>query len=185
MMPEPAAQCRISPEEKEKASAVAAMAANTFEEAKLLSPPQKSPLMSPGGVVQPLELPENGSEGPGQEDSSLDNVTIPELAEELNNIEREKEPAVPMSNSRLILKLADGGGKTTSAGPAKMTGRFVLVQTSEGKLIAIPASSLVAGDPPPPRASSAPPTPAERQTDILPTRPASVETQLRAGEEKT
>ena len=105
MMPEPAAQCRISPEEKEKASAVAAMAANTFEEAKLLSPPQKSPLMSPGGVVQPLELPENGSEGPGQEDSSLDNVTIPELAEELNNIEREKEPAVPMSNSRLILKV--------------------------------------------------------------------------------
>ena len=57
-----------------------------------------------------------------------------------------------------------------------MTGRFVLVQTSEGKLIAIPASSLVAGDPPPPRASSAPPTPAERQTDLLPTRPASVDT---------
>ena len=57
-----------------------------------------------------------------------------------------------------------------------MTGRFVLVQTSEGKLIAIPASSLVAGDPPPPRASSAPPTPVERQTDLLPTRPASVDT---------
>ena len=65
-----------------------------------------------------------------------------------------------------------------------MTGRFVLVQTAEGKLIAIPASSLVAGEPPPPRASSAPPTPAERPTDILPTRPASVETQLRPGEEK-
>lgn len=56
-----------------------------------------------------------------------------------------------------------------------MTGRFVLVQTSEGKLIAIPASSLVAGEPPP-RASSAPPTPAERQTDLLPIRPASVDT---------
>ena len=63
-----------------------------------------------------------------------------------------------------------------------MTGRFVLVQTAEGKLIAIPASSLVAGEPPPPRASSAPPTPGERQTDLLPTRPASVETQHRAGE---
>ena len=65
-----------------------------------------------------------------------------------------------------------------------MTGRFVLVQTAEGKLIAIPASSLVAGEPPPPRASSAPPTPGERQTDLLPTRPASVDTQHqhRAGE---
>ena len=65
-----------------------------------------------------------------------------------------------------------------------MTGRFVLVQTAEGKLIAIPASSLVAGEPPPPRASSAPPTPGERQTDLLPTRPASVDTQHRAGEER-
>ena len=63
-----------------------------------------------------------------------------------------------------------------------MTGRFVLVQTAEGKLIAIPASSLVAGEPPPPRASSAPPTPGERQTDLRPTRPASVDTQHRVGD---
>ena len=110
MMPEPAAQCRISPEEKEKASAVAAIAANNFQEAKLLSPPKMmsphgSPLMSPGPVIQPLDLPENGSEVPVEEDSSLDNVTIPELAEELPNVEREKEPSVPISNSRLILKV--------------------------------------------------------------------------------
>ena len=115
MMPEPAAQCRISPEEKEKASAVAAIAANNFQEAKLLSPPKMmsphgSPLMSPGPVIQPLDLPENGSEVPVEEDSSLDNVTIPELAEELPNVEREKEPPVPISNSRLILKV-----RTTSA----------------------------------------------------------------------
>merc|ERR1719219_57248 len=187
MLPEPAAQCKISPEEKEKASAVAAVAATNFEEGKLLSPPkmmspQRSPLISPGPIIQPLELPENGSEAGDDDSSSLDNLTIPEIPEELNNVEKEKEPAVPISNSRLILKLADGGGKTTPAGPTKMTGRFVLVQTAEGKLIAIPASSLVAGEPPPPRASSAPPTPGERQTDLRPTRPASVETQHRAGE---
>ena len=61
--------------------------------------------MSPGPVIQPLDLPEKGSEGPVEEDSSLYNVTIPELAEDLPNVEKEKEPAVPVSNSRLILKV--------------------------------------------------------------------------------
>ena len=111
MMPEPAAQCKISPEEKEKASAVAAVAATNFEEGKLLSPPkmmspQRSPLISPGPLIQPLELPENGSEVV-EDDSSLDNLTIPEIPEELNNVEKEKEAAVPISNSRLILKVRD------------------------------------------------------------------------------
>ena len=109
MLPEPAAQCKISPEEKEKASAVAAVAATNFEEGKLLSPPkmmspQRSPLISPGPIIQPLELPENGSDA-GEDDSSLDNLTIPEIPEEFNNVEKEKEPAVPISNSRLILKV--------------------------------------------------------------------------------
>ena len=111
MLPEPAAQCKISPEEKEKASAVAAVAATNFEEGKLLSPPkmmspQRSPLISPGPVIQPLELPENGSDA-AEDDSSLDNLNIPEIPEELNNVEKEKEPAVPISNSRLILKVRD------------------------------------------------------------------------------
>ena len=111
MMPEPAAQCKIRPEEKEKASAVAAVAATNFEEGKLLSPPkmmspQRSPLISPGPLIQPLELPENGSDVV-EDDSSLDNLTIPEIPEELNNIEKEKEAAVPISNSRLILKVRD------------------------------------------------------------------------------
>ena len=112
MMPEPAAQCKISPEEKEKASAVAAVAATNFEEGKLLSPPkmmspQRSPLISPGPIIQPLELPENGSDVGDDDSSSLDNLTIPEIPEELNNVEKEKEPAVPISNSRLILKVRD------------------------------------------------------------------------------
>ena len=106
MLPEPAAQCKISPEEKEKASAVAAVAAN-FEEGKLLSPPkmmspQRSPLISPGPIIQPLELSENGSDG-GEDDSSLDNLTLPEIAEQ----EKEPTAAVPISNSRLILKVRD------------------------------------------------------------------------------
>ena len=91
---------------------MAAVAATNFEEGKLLSPPkmmspQRSPLISPGPIIQPLELPENGSDVGDDDSSSLDNLTIPEIPEELNNVEKEKEPAVPISNSRLILKVRD------------------------------------------------------------------------------
>ena len=70
---------------------------------------------------------------------------------------------------------------STPAAPASssnnVSGRFVLVQTAEGQLIAIPATSLV-NQTPPPRASSAPPAPpapARNLADCLPTRPASVD----------
>lgn len=77
--------------------------------------------------------------------------------------------------------MSEATGKSVAAAPgtAPVSGRFMLVQTPEGQLIAIPASSLVGGDPLP-RASSAPPTPAPLVTrnlaDCLPTRPASVDT---------
>ena len=95
MMPEPQAVCKISPEEKEKASAVAARAANNFDEGKLSPTKTISPVMSPRvptpttptqslfPIIQPLELPENGSTEGMDDDSSLDNVTIPEISEEL------------------------------------------------------------------------------------------------------
>ena len=74
-------------------------------------------------------------------------------------------------------QLSDGGLRTASASPSPVSGRFVLVQSPEGELVAIPASSLEAA---PPRASSAPPAPppaSERSlADCLPTRPASVHT---------
>merc|ERR1719350_1922843 len=70
MVPEPQAVCRINEEEKERASAVAALAANNFDEGKL-SPTK---LISPGlpsavvttptspllPIIQPLEIQENG-----------------------------------------------------------------------------------------------------------------------------
>ena len=66
---------------------------------------------------------------------------------------------------------------SSSSNSSQMSGRFVLVQTAEGQLIAIPAASLCAGAEqlPPPRANSAPP-PGRSLAECLPTRPASVDT---------
>ena len=95
MVPEPQAGCKVSPEEKEKASAVAARAANNFDEGKLSPTKTISPVMSPRvptpttptqslfPIIQPLELPENGSSVVLEDDASLDNVTIPEIPEDL------------------------------------------------------------------------------------------------------
>eukprot|EP00092_Neocalanus_flemingeri_P002558 GFUD01002739.1.p1 GENE.GFUD01002739.1~~GFUD01002739.1.p1 ORF type:complete len:427 (-),score=84.58 GFUD01002739.1:549-1829(-) len=237
MVPEPPSHLNINQEEKEKASAVAAYAASTFEPSKLLSPPKSNNVLSPPSnpmshvlsppsnpishifptsmtvtkhvtqsysspkstmvsppislittspcplqtvttassqrspIIQPLEIPENDS-NVVDEDSSLDNVTIPEIPEDLNGIDREKERSeLSAQNSRLILKLSDG----TSLANNQMRGRFVLVQNAEGQIIAIPTASLKQDVPP--RASSAPPSAAERSnTESLPTRPASVDT---------
>ena len=63
-----------------------------------------------------------------------------------------------------------------------MNGRFVLVQNAEGQTIAIPTATLKQEVPP--RASSAPPSAAERgDSDSLPTRPASVDTSPNGGKE--
>ena len=102
----------------------------------------------------------------------------------------------------LVLQLADGvktschvtattATSTTAAtaptasnnsSSSQMSGRFVLVQTAEGQLIAIPAASLCAGAEqlPPPRANSAPP-PGRSLAECLPTRPASVDTSAHNG----
>ena len=151
MVPEPPSHLNINQEEKEKASAVAAYAASTFEPSKLLSPPsnpmthlfpssmtgthsqnqinfsRKSPMVSPpislittspcplqtvttassqsSPIIQPLEIPDNDSDVV-EDDSSLDNVTIPEIPEDLNGVDREKERSEPTTqNSRLILKV--------------------------------------------------------------------------------
>ena len=71
---------------------------------------------------------------------------------------------------------------TASSSSSQMSGRFVLVQTAEGQLIAIPAASLCAGAEqlPPPRANSAPP-PGRSLAECLPTRPASVDTSAHNG----
>jgi len=187
MVPEPQSVCKISPEEKEKASAVAMIAANNFDEGKLSPTKPSSPVLSPSvsssssmfPIIQPLELPENGADVTENE-SSLENVTIPEIPEDLHGEDGEKDRSVPLSlsNSRLVLKVSEPSkvGAVASSPNNQVSGRFVLVQTAEGQLIAIPASSLVGADPLP-RASSAPPTPAERSlADCLPTRPASVDT---------
>ena len=115
MVPEPQSICRISPEEKEKASAVAMMAANNFDEGKLSPTKLSSPVLSPSAssssssmfpIIQPLELPENGADVTENE-SSLENVTIPEIPEDLHGEEGEKDKSVPLSlsNSRLVLKV--------------------------------------------------------------------------------
>jgi len=217
MVPEPPSQLNINQEEKQKASAVAAYAASTFEPSKLLSPPPnpmtqlfpsplscpqppsqifsppKSPIVSTpislittspcpmqtlttassqrSPIIQPLEIHDNETDVL-EDDSSLDNVTIPEIPEDLNGIDKEKETSETSNqNSRLILKLSDG----TSLAKNQMNGRFVLVQNAEGQIIAIPTASLKQDVPP--RASSAPPSAAERNdSDSLPTRPASVDT---------
>ena len=95
MVPEPPAICNISPEEKEKASAVAALAANNFDEdnlspTKVLSPTNDLP------IVQPLELPENGTELGQNDASSLDNITIPELPEDLNTLDKDNDKETPV-----------------------------------------------------------------------------------------
>jgi len=188
MVPEPQSICKISPEEKEKASAVAMIAANNFDEGKLSPTKLSSPVLSPTAsssstssmfpIIQPLELPENGADVTENE-SSLENVTIPEIPEDLHSEDGEKDKSLPLglSNSRLVLKVSESSKGAAGSSPNnQVSGRFVLVQTAEGQLIAIPASSLVGSDPLP-RASSAPPTPAERSlADCLPTRPASVDT---------
>lgn len=188
MVPEPQAMIRINEEEKEKASAVAAFAANNFDEGKLSPTKMISPGLPSGAVtptspllsiIQPLEIQENGgTNGSSVEDSSLDNILIPEIPETFSNLD--KKP-LEMPKSQIVLKLADGGVKTPSPSPSPspMSGRFVLIQSPEtGQLVAIPASSLVTSESPgPPRASSAPPTSSERSlADCLPTRPASVHT---------
>merc|ERR1719320_87999 len=90
---------------------------------------------------------------------------------------REKEPS-ESGNSRLILKFTEG----TSLAKPQMNGRFVLVQNAEGQIIAIPTATLKQEVPP--RASSAPPSAAERgDSDSLPTRPASVDTSPNGGKE--
>ena len=115
-VPEPQAVCRISPEEKEKASAVAALAANNFDEGKLSPTKVVSPGLSPSGgssssssmfpIIQPLEIPENGTEVADVE-SSLENVTIPEIAEDISNDDKPKDKSAPLtlSNSRIVLKV--------------------------------------------------------------------------------
>ena len=116
-VPEPQAVCRISPEDKEKASAVAALAANNFDEGKLSPTKVVSPGLSPSGgsssssssmfpIIQPLEIPENGTEVADVE-SSLENVTIPEIAEDISNDDKPKDKSAPLtlSNSRIVLKV--------------------------------------------------------------------------------
>jgi len=222
MVPEPPSHININQEEKQKASAVAAFAASTFEPSKLLSPPlnpltqlfpppisspqplsatysaPKSPMISPpvslittspcptqtsttassqsSPIIQPLEIPGNDTDIVG-DDSSLDNITIPEIPEDLNGMGREKEPS-ESGSSRLILKFTEG----PSLAKPQMNGRFVLVQNAEGQIIAIPTATLKQEIPP--RASSAPPSAAERgDSDSLPTRPASVDTSPNGGKE--
>ena len=115
MVPEPQAMVRINEEEMEKASAVAALAANNFDEGKL-SPTK---LMSPGlpsgvvttppspqlPIIQPLEIQENGGTNGTQsvEDSSLDNILIPEIPESLGNLD--KKP-LDMPKSQIVLKVS-------------------------------------------------------------------------------
>ena len=124
MVPEPQAVCRINEEEKEKASAVAALAANNFDEGKL-SPTK---MMSPGlpsvtpsspllPIIQPLEIQENGTNGTSVEDSSLDNILIPEIPESFSNLDK-KPLQVP--KNQIVLKVSPNvlhvlARKTTSA----------------------------------------------------------------------
>ena len=113
MVPEPQAVCRINEEEKEKASAVAALAANNFDEGKL-SPTK---MVSPGlpsvtsvtptspllPIIQPLEIQENGTNGTSVEDSSLDNILIPEIPESFSNLDK-KPLEVP--KNQIVLKVS-------------------------------------------------------------------------------
>ena len=131
MVPEPQAVCKISPEEKERASAVAARAANNFDEGKLSPTKTISPVMSPRvptpttptqslfPIIQPLELPENGASEVLDDDSSLDNVTIPEIPEELataaaSSIEEDasKDTTVPAPTgapgTKIVVKVSLG-----------------------------------------------------------------------------
>ena len=105
MVPEPQAVCKINQEEKEKASAVAALAANNFDEGKLsptktLSPGlPTSPLLP---LVQPLQIQENGANGSCVEETSLDSVIIPEISESLHNLD--KKP-LEVSKNQIVLKV--------------------------------------------------------------------------------
>eukprot|EP00092_Neocalanus_flemingeri_P010925 GFUD01011768.1.p1 GENE.GFUD01011768.1~~GFUD01011768.1.p1 ORF type:complete len:738 (-),score=190.39 GFUD01011768.1:306-2411(-) len=79
--------------------------------------------------------------------------------------------SIQISTTASTVSVSDG----TSLANNQMRGRFVLVQNAEGQIIAIPTASLKQDVPP--RASSAPPSAAERSnTESLPTRPASVDT---------
>ena len=114
MVPEPQAMIRINEEEKEKASAVAALAANNFDEGKL-SPTK---LISPGlpsgvlttptspllPIIQPLEIQENGgTNGSSVEETSLDNILIPEIPETFSNLD--KKP-LEMPKNQIVLKVS-------------------------------------------------------------------------------
>jgi len=83
--------------------------------------------------------------------------------------------SLPISTSASSVSLTEGSSIPTNQKTGS-SGRFVLVQNAEGQIIAIPAASLKQDVPP--RASSAPPSAAERtdSQDCLPTRPASVDT---------
>ena len=116
MVPEPQAMVRINEEEKEKASAVAALAANNFDEGKLSPTKLMSPGLPPSGVmttppspqlpiIQPLEIQENGGTNGTQsvEDSSLDNILIPEIPESLGNLDKKPLDA---PKSQIVLKVS-------------------------------------------------------------------------------
>jgi len=88
------------------------------------------------------------------------------------------DPVVPISTSSSAVSFTEG----PSLAKPQMNGRFVLVQNAEGQIIAIPTATLKQEVPP--RASSAPPSAAERgDSDSLPTRPASVDTSPNGGKE--
>lgn len=113
MVPEPQAMIRINEEEKEKASAVAALAANNFDEGKLSPTKMISPGLPSGAVtptspllsiIQPLEIQENGgTNGSSVEDSSLDNILIPEIPETFSDLD--KKP-LEMPKSQIVLKVS-------------------------------------------------------------------------------
>ena len=110
MVPEPQAVCRINEEEKERASAVAALAANNFDEGKLSPTKMMSPglpSVTPGSpllpIIQPLEIQENGTNGASVEDSSLDNILIPEIPESFSNLDK-KPLEVP--KNQIVLKVS-------------------------------------------------------------------------------
>ena len=115
MVPEPQAMVRINEEEKEKASAVAALAAHNFDEGKLSPTKMMSPGLPSGvmttpsspqlPIIQPLEIQENGGTNGTQsvEDSSLDNILIPEIPESLGNLD--KKP-LDMPKSQIVLKVS-------------------------------------------------------------------------------
>merc|ERR1719266_2315546 len=176
MVPEPPSSQPGSFEDKEQASAIAALAASSLDPRQLLSPPLPSPtLPTPPSPLPPLPSPTLLTQPGLSQTSPIHPVAAMEEEDLLSSLPSSRPHHQPPASQQVLLKLGGDGNPTTGS---TMMGKYILVQSSEGQLIAIPASSLRAGEMVgggvPVRASSAPPP--GHAPPPPPARPASVDT---------